>query len=350
MEEKKHAKTVKDHDKNTSRIRWEDLDHKKVFLVLGILLAVLILIVVLIVKAVSGSKEDTVKEEKVKIEESQQKTDTEDGSEDEDADSAEEENVLKVDAYEDVNTLVINYYDAIASGNMELVEQCVDVLTDEDRLTIEKKKDYIESYQNIICYTKKGLEDNSYVVFAAFDMKIYNIATPAPGIQALYVYENEAGELKIFYGEASEELLSYVLELEKEEEVAAVIADIDSRYQQLLTEDEDLGRFAEIMLKSQETETETDTPEEPQAEEEIPPAGETATEASDATALNKKMQLTDAVRIRADRSTDSEILKNAYKSEIVTAIESYSDGWSKVDYNGTVGYCKTEFLEDIRYE
>lgn len=340
MEEKKNQKN------DASRIRWEDLDHKKVYIAIGILIAVIALIVVLIANAVSGNKEKTAPEDPVKTEESQQQDVIPEVAE-------EPENVLEVDAYEDVNHLVLNYYDGISSGNMELVAQCVDVLTEEDQLTIEKKKDYIESYQDITCYTKKGLDDHSYVVFASFNMKIYNIETPAPGIQALYVYENEAGELKIFYEEATEELLAYVSQLEEDEEVAAVIADVNDRYQQLITEDEDLGKFVEVMLKSQETETEVaEEPEAPADETVEEPAEEPQeedqpAENAEATALNKKMQLTDAVRIRADRSTESDILKNAYKSEIVTAIESYSDGWSKVDYNGTVGYCKTEFLKDI---
>ena len=83
------------------------------------------------------------------------------------------------------------------------------------------------------------------------------------------------------------------------------------------------------------------------AQEEASEATEDAdsNEASSA-AVNKKMKLTDAVRIRKERSTDSEVLKTAYKNELVKVLENYSDGWSKVDYNGTEGYCKTEFLTE----
>ena len=73
---------------------------------------------------------------------------------------------------------------------------------------------------------------------------------------------------------------------------------------------------------------------------------ETTSSEATSTAVNKKMKLTDAVRIRKERSTDCEVLKTAYKNEIVKVLESYSDGWSKVDYNGTEGYCKTEFLTE----
>ena len=307
-----------------------------------------------------------------------------------------------------------------------MVEQTVDVLTDEEKITIEKKKDYIEAYKDVVCYTKKGLEENSYVVFASYEMKIYNIETPAPGIMALYVCLGDDGSYYIFNGEAPDELANYVLELAAEEEVATVIADVDARYQQLITEDEDLGKFAQTMLESQEAaEADNEEPEEPSegdgkeleepvkttvndgiriregrstetrmiativsgtevgvyanfddgwskieysgtvgycktefltstegvptlsAQEEASEATEDAdsNEAS-STAVNKKMKLTDAVRIRKERSTDSEVLKTAYKNELVKVLENYSDGWSKVDYNGTEGYCKTEFLTE----
>ena len=88
-----------------------------------------------------------------------------------------------------------------------------------------------------------------------------------------------------------------------------------------------------------------------ETQEEADQTGETQqqeneTEEAAATAVNKRMQLKEAVKIRADRSTESERLTNGYTNEFVEAIESYSDGWSKIDYNGTVGYCKTEFLKD----
>ena len=75
---------------------------------------------------------------------------------------------------------------------------------------------------------------------------------------------------------------------------------------------------------------------------------EEQTTAAEATAVNKQMQFKEAVRIRADRSADSEKLANAYAKELVKVLENYSDGWSKVEYNGTTGYCRTEYLEEAQ--
>ncbi len=419
---KKVKRTLKRIIGDFTGVQWRDLDHKKVYAAIALLAAVLILVVVLIVKSVTGGSDKTqdVQDPSVITEEVNE------------VEEIADENPLEVDAHEGINDLILKYFEGLSSGNTEMVEQTVDVLTDEEKLTIEKKKDYIEAYKNVVCYTKKGLDENSYVVFASYEMKIYNIETPAPGIMALYVCLGDDGSYYIFNGEASEELESYVLELAAEEEVAVVIADVDARYQQLIAEDEDLGKFAQTMLESQQAaESESTEPEEPsegdgkeleepvkttvndgiriregrstetrmiativsgtevgvyanfddgwskieysgtvgycktefltstegvptlstqteEAEEENEQGEETTTSnETSSTAVNKKMKLTDAVRIRKERSTDSDVLKTAYKNENVTVIENYSDGWSKVNHNGTEGYCKTEYLAEI---
>ncbi|MBQ8857967.1 MAG: SH3 domain-containing protein [Lachnospiraceae bacterium] len=430
-----------------SGVQWRDIDHRKVYLTIAALIAVIVLIIVLIVGALKKDGDDTQpsqtpEQENVTIEldEENQPADEVSATEEE----VVEEDSLEVNVNDAINELINKYFTGLSSGNLELVASAVDVLSDEEKLTIERKKDYIEAYNNITCYTKNGLEEGSYVVFTSYDMKIYNIETAAPGIMALYVCTADDGSMYIFNGEASEELTNYVLQLASEEDVAAVITDVDTRYQQLVAQDEDLGKFAETMLQSQQEDTaetepeapaegdakeletpvettvndgikmregrstesavlgtlatgttvkvyasyedgwskiefdgmtgycktefltstegvptlsvESETTEEGTAEETtqteetteeatVEPTEEAIEEAT-ATEVNKTMQIKEAIRIRADRSAESERLANAYTNEFVTVIENYSDGWSKVDYNGTVGYCKTEFLKE----
>lgn len=411
-------------------LQWRDLDHKKVYLALGAAVLVLVLIIALIVGAVKGGKDQKPQDDQNVITETNQPEATPEVTE-------EPEDVLETDAYPEVNALVEKYFQGLSSGDTAMVAETVDVLTDEEKQVIERKKDYIEAYNNVVCHTKKGLEENSYVVFASYEMKISNIETAAPGIMALYVCKNDEGAYYIFNGEAPQELTDYVLKLAAEEDVAAVISDVDARYQQLIEEDEDLKKFAETMLQSQqatpevtaEPEAPAEGTDEPQGEPisttvtdnvrlregrsadtamidtlaaetgvkvlmvysdgwskieyngitgyckteflastegapkenvsqettEEQPAETTEAEQPEApaenaevTAVNKQMQFKEAVRIRADRSADSERLANAYEKELVMVIENYSDGWSKVNYNDIVGYCKTEFLEEAQ--
>lgn len=317
---------------DSTGVQWENLDHKKVYIALAALVVVVVLVIALAVNAVSGTKDASKaqKQEKVTTE-ADESTETSENAADE---VQEEDDSLKVDAYEEINDLITRYFTGLASGDMELVAGTVDVLTEEEKLTIDKKKDYIESYDQITCYTKKGLEEDSYVVFAAYEMKIYNIDTPAPGIMALYVCTADDGSMYIFNGDASDELTDYVLQLAADEEVAAVISDVDTRYQQLVAENEDLGKFADTMLQSQEEVADIE-PDAPSSEEGV-------------TELETPVEtlVTETVRIRSERSTESEILDTIAAGTGVKVYANYEDGWSKIDYNGTAGYCKTEFLQD----
>ena len=310
-----------------SGITWKDLDHKKVYLAILALVLVIALVVLLIVAIVSGVKKASGSDGEnhdFHIEESEV------------PEEAEEGNPLEVDAYAGVNELVAKYFEGRAAGDIEMIEETVDVLTDEEKATIDKKKNYIEAYNNIVCYTKKGLEENSYIVFASYEMKFYDLETPAPGIQALYVCTGENGSLYISNGEASEELANYVLELAAEEEVAAVISDVDARYKQLVAEDEELGKFAQTFLEAQQ-----------QSEENQQESQEPAAPAEgDAKELEEPVKTTvnDGIRIRKERSTESEVLATLVNGTEILVYASYEDGWSKIEYDGDQGYCKTEFL------
>jgi len=318
--------SFKDKMKNiVGDVKWEDLDHKKVYIALAAVIAVIVLAVVLIAGAVSGDKKQEAEGSQTVTEEAQAVAAEE---------VVEEENPLEVDAYEEINRLMLVYFHGISTGDIPMVEETVDVLTEEEIKAIEKKKDYIESYNDITCYTKKGMEEDTFVVFASYEMKIYNIETPAPGIMALYVEKGSDGEYRIFNGEAPEEMKNYVLELATEEDVAAVIADVDSRYQQLIEEDEDLGKFAQAMLESQQ-----EAKEEEVAEVEEPSEG-------DAKELEEPVKTTvnDGIRIREGRSTETRMLATIVRGTEVKVYANYSDGWSKIEYSGTVGHCKTEFL------
>ena len=53
---------------------------------------------------------------------------------------------------------------------------------------------------------------------------------------------------------------------------------------------------------------------------------------------------TDAVRLREDSNTNSNIIVNIYKDEEVEILETLEE-WYKVKYNNDVGYVKKEYLK-----
>lgn len=277
--------------------------------------------------------------------------------------AVEEANPLEQDAYPEVNELVQKYYEDMSAGDVEGLASVEDQISEEEQNRILRSKDLVEGYQNISCYTKKGLEDGSYLVFVYYELKFAQIDTPAPGLSPLYVYTNDEGNLVIFNGEASDELNAYVEKVAQDDDVLALREEVKTKYEEAKAADENLAKQEERYLKiAQES-----AANESVAEEEAS-AGEAAAEegqedtsqetseettqevtteenSGNATAQNRDTRFKESVRLRAEASTEAEYLGTAFQGEHVTQIESYDNGWSKINYNGNDCYCKTEFLE-----
>ena len=94
---------------------------------------------------------------------------------------------------------------------------------------------------------------------------------------------------------------------------------------------------------AEQEDAQEETGEEPAAEEQNEEQAEE--EAPAAEAQNRETRVTESVNIRSEASTDSDRIALAYQGDVITQIESYDNGWSKVEYKGETGYVKTEFLE-----
>ncbi len=101
------------------------------------------------------------------------------------------------DAHADVNELITSYFAAYASADIDALEAIASPISDNEKNYIQVFSAYIESYENISCYTKSGLTDNSYLVSAYFDLKFYGVETMAPGLDFFYVETKDDGNLYI---------------------------------------------------------------------------------------------------------------------------------------------------------
>lgn len=253
----------------------------------------------------------------------------------------EPENNLEENTHASIDRLVEKYCSYIAEGDVDSLEEIVDMLTDDEKEKIQSRAAVIESFDNVTCYTKNGPVEDSYIVFVCYDMKLVGIETSAPDIICLYVGPKGDDGRRIHYGSIDEEMQAYVAELEKDPEVQALYDDVSTRYQEAQEQDETLAAFVQ-RLNGQVEEPEEEPQEEEPSEE---PTEEPQEESGGATPENRQIQLADTVNIRSDTSTDAEKLTVAYQGDMITLIESYDNGWTKVEYRGITGYAKTEFLE-----
>ena len=316
-----------------------------------------VVLVVIIALVAGGRKTETVPEEP---------QETQEAADQEAADQQEEEpNELEENSHSSIERLVSKYLDCIVNGDVDALESIVDELSDADKEEVKKLDKAYESYSDLKCYTKKGPDEDSYIVFVCCDMKIAGVETLAPYISCLYIGpKDESGNRYIRYNNVEEDqaLQAYVQELEQDPEVKALYDDVNARYQEALNNDPTLAEFVQNATGKANENTETaeeeapaadeaaeqedaqeETGEEPAAEEQNEEPAEE--EAPAAEAQNRETRVTESVNIRSEASTDSDRIALAYQGDAITQIESYENGWSKVEYKGETGYVKTEFLE-----
>ena len=313
-----------------------------------------VVLVVIIALVAGGRKTETVPEEPQETQEAADQQEQE-----------EEPNELEENSHSSIERLVSKYLDCIVNGDVDALESIVDELSDADKEEVKKLDKAYESYSDLKCYTKKGPDEDSYIVFVCCDMKIAGVETLAPYISCLYIGpKDESGNRYIRYNNVEEDqtLQAYVQELEQDPEVKALYDDVNARYQEALNSDPTLAEFVQNATGKANENTETAEEEAPAADEaaeqedaqeetgEEPAAEEQNEEPAEeeepaAEAQNRETRVTESVNIRSEASTDSDRIALAYQGDAITQIESYDNGWIKVEYKGETGYVKTEFLE-----
>lgn len=287
----------------------------------------------------------------------------------------ETEEAYQIDAYAEVNTLISQYYTAYAAGDLTTLMTLASPVSANEQSYITLFSQYVDEYQNIKCYTKSGLDANSYLVSVSYDVKFTGVDTVAPGLDFCYVRTNDDGTLYIDnlysqYNMANEEnaldtsIQSRIHRFENETDVIALKADAQSRYDTALAADENLSAMLNTTIPNAITEwvstvlaqnaaasTETtepvpETPAEAPVEEApvvVPEETPVQTPEETPQVTTETLIATDRVNVRAAADTASERLGSVEMGATVTRTGTEGE-WSIIDYNGTPGYIKSEYL------
>lgn len=277
----------------------------------------------------------------------------------------------QIDANQDINNLISQYYAAYAAGDLGAVSVFATPISSNEQSYITLFSQYVDEYRNIKCYTKSGLDENSYLVSVYVEIKFAGVDTVAPGLDFFYVRTNEDGSLYIDnlysqYNLANQEnaldtsVQNLINDFENQEDVIALQQEVQTKYNEAVAADENLSTMITATipnaitewvstLVAQSTETPAETPSETPAEtpsetpEEPPVETPAETPAEEPQATTETLYATDRVNVRAAADTTSERLGSVEMGAAVT--RTGTDGeWSIIDYNGTPGYVKSEFL------
>ena len=256
---------------------------------------------------------------------------------------------------DEIASFITSYYQALADGDMETVQASLDYVDDVDLITYEKKSNYVESYNDIKCYTKSGLTDNSYFVYVSYNVKFVNLDTLVPGLVGMYVYTDDNGALKIDC-DMDESVNAAMQLVAVQEDVVDLMNRVNAEYNEVVNSDEELSSFlteftsvikSEVAVELAKVEgTEASTEETVTEAAETEQASETI-ETVENTIVNEQVKATDTVNVRSSDSENADKIGKVTAGTVLTRTEQKINGWSKVIYEGKEAYIKSDYLELI---
>ncbi|MCD8152428.1 MAG: SH3 domain-containing protein [Clostridiales bacterium] len=321
-------------------------------IVVGILVVIILISVLVIgVRSRMAKKADENKEQPVSVQE------------------------YETDAYEQINTVITNYYNCYASGDVSSIIQYAYPMSETEQTYITMYSAFVESYENIVCYTKTGLDDSSYIVSVSFSVKYNDVETTAAGMDFFYVritddetayIDNTYSPFNLLYQEYTldQEILQLIQTYESSEDVIALQAGVQTQYEQALEQDEALrtlvegdlaaaisswqSEYEEILAQkaaeaAAQVQESTDTDESAGDAESTETTEDTASTSTE-TESKAWVYVTDTVYIREEPSESSTALASATAGSEVRQLAVTDTGWTKVKSGDVVGYIKTEYI------
>lgn len=282
--------------------------------------AILIIVVVLFcgIRACSGSNKGNSGDEQKTTSEDQGNVPSSPISEGESDEKKEDANPMET-ADADVTALITSYYQALGEKDIATLKTLEDDFTPSDESKVTNLKDYIEGYEVGDVYTKKGMTDDSYVVYACFSYICQGVETKAPALTQFYVYKNSEGNWVINDGALQDSEISAYMEKQlSDSDVSALIKKVQNELDQAQQSDPSLEEFLNGL-----------------GEEAV-----VSTEAEDGTMLTASEEC----NVRAEASTDADILGVISAGDQVQ--KTGTDGeWVQIDYDGQTGYIRGDLLE-----
>ena len=172
---------------------------------------------------------------------------------------------LKKDEIPQVNQLISEYFQAKVDQDAQTLYRIFgksdDTGLDARKEELKNEAVYIEDYVDIVCYTKPGLTEDSYVAYVTYEVKFRRVETLAPGLMWCYVVKDDNGNYIIRENVVGDEA-DYVAKQNQSEDVKLLSNQVNERLRQAIESDtvlagiyKDLRNGAVVHSSEEETET-----------------------------------------------------------------------------------------------
>lgn len=147
--------------------------------------------------------------------------------------------------YPEVNSFVENYMKALTSGDMNVLSTMVaDPSQFQDGERMQKRMELVLNYSNIDCYTKPGLTEGSYVVYAVMNTQIPEVDVQPLSMHQFYLVPNEfGGFLHNNIANTDLDIEAYMNQIDRDPDVVELYERVDKNNEESAQADESLRAF-----------------------------------------------------------------------------------------------------------
>ena len=168
---------------------------------------------------------------------------------------------LQDDKYPEITDVVKNYLNAFLieddAKRAEIIAQYVGNLYD---INSVKQRTYVSEYSDVECYTKKGPYDDTYVVYAYYQMGLKNIDTTVPAISRLYVVRDKKTGNVYIQNDSGDDIQKYMNKVTKDSDVQDLLKDVQEEFESVKASDPKVKAYYDaINAKANEKKNETTT-------------------------------------------------------------------------------------------
>lgn len=303
------------------------------YIVIGVLFVILVIVIIAFVK--KGKSESTEMEQETDslyLPETTVSVPTDD---------------FEIDTYPSVNTLLESYLNAYAAGDADTIASLSNTLSDEERVKIQVQAKYVEGYSDYKVYTKPGPQPNSYFAFVTYNIKFTGLDNAIPALSSLYVCTNETGALYVNKSEPTEDEKAYFQNVAIQPDADKLCQEVEVAYNEALEKDDAAAAFMPTLKSQINQEVKETLAAQQQADAAAQAAAEAEAQAAAELANAVTVRVTELVNIRSSASTEAESLGKATAGMEFTRYEIMDNGWSRIDYNGSDAYIKSDYLEEV---
>ena len=134
---------------------------------------------------------------------------------------------LAENAVPEVTALLTSYYNALGRQDVAAVKELCDTLPEAEAAKISAST---TTYSDLVVYTKNGLVDGSYVVYAYYKYQNEGQTAALPGLSQMLVRKDTDGEYKIVYSDYDQATSDYIDSLAREDDVKALVARVQNEF------------------------------------------------------------------------------------------------------------------------